>query len=240
MKSPTAKTLFTLAALLQGIIICAQNSDAPAVLLDAKQQTLAAIAATAGKGDLQSLPALFNEGLDAGWTINELKEAMVHLYAYAGFPRSLNGLNALKTVIDARSKKGIKDELGKEASSLPPGVSKLETGTALQAKLLGSSLKTSTADFAPIIDVFLKEHLFADIFARDNLDFQTRELITISILAGLGNVDPQLQSHIGVSMYNGITQSQLKHWVSIIEKKVGNREGSVAAAALQVVLAKSN
>ena len=51
--------------------------------LNAQQQSLAAIAALAGKGDLVPLQAAFNDGLNAGWTINELKEAMVHLYAYA-------------------------------------------------------------------------------------------------------------------------------------------------------------
>jgi hypothetical protein len=29
--------------------------------------------------------------------------------------------------------------------------------------------------FTPVIDTFLKEHLFADIFARDTLDFLSRK-----------------------------------------------------------------
>lgn len=204
--------------------------------LNAQQQSLAAIAALAGKGDLVPLQAAFNDGLNAGWTINELKEAMVHLYAYAGFPRSLNGLNILWAVVNARKQKGIKDVLGKEPSPVPADKSKLEAGTALQAKLLGRSMKVSIADFAPIIDVFLKEHLFWDIFARDNLNFKTRELITISTLAGLGNAENQLRSHIGVSMYNGITEPQLQNWVSVIQTKVGSKEGKAASQALFTVL----
>ncbi len=204
--------------------------------LDKKEQSLVLIAALAGKGDLPRLHTAFNEGLNTGWTINELKEAMVQLYAYAGFPRSLNGLNTLRTVVDERKKKGITDELGKVPSPLPTDKTKLEQGTELQAKLLGSSMKTSTADFAPVIDVFLKEHLFWDIFGRDNLDFKTRELITISTLAGLGGADNQLKSHIGVSMYNGITEPQLNQFVAIVQIGVGAKEGEAANKALQAVL----
>lgn len=204
--------------------------------LDKKERSLVLIAALAGKGDLLRLNKAFNEGLNAGLTINELKEAMVQLYAYAGFPRSLNGLSTLRTVVDERKKKGITDELGKEPSPLAADKTKLEQGTELQAKLLGSSMKTSTADFAPIIDVFLKEHLFRDIFGRDNLDFRTRELITISALAGLGGADAQLKSHIGVSMYNGVTEPQLNQFVRIIQTGVGAKEGAAAKNALQAAL----
>lgn len=206
--------------------------------LNSKQQSLVVASALAGKGDLMSLHTAFNEALNSGWKINELKEAMVHLYAYAGFPRSLNGLCTLKTVVDERKAKGLNDEIGKEPSPLPTDRPKLEAGTELQAKLLGSNTKTSVADFAPIIDVFLKEHLFWDVFGRDNLDFQTRELITISALAGLGGAEPQLRAHIGVSIYNGIKEAQLNEWASLIQTKVGSKEGAAATDVLQSTLAQ--
>jgi 4-carboxymuconolactone decarboxylase len=31
-------------------------------------------------------------------TVNEIKEILVQMYAYAGFPRSLNGINAFMAV----------------------------------------------------------------------------------------------------------------------------------------------
>ncbi|KJS29540.1 MAG: hypothetical protein VR64_20520 [Desulfatitalea sp. BRH_c12] len=42
-----------------------------------------------------------NQGLDAGLTVNEIKEILVQLYAYAGFPRSLN---AIGTFMDGKKK----------------------------------------------------------------------------------------------------------------------------------------
>lgn len=206
--------------------------------LTPKQQSLVVASALAGKGDLQPLHTAFDEALNTGWTINELKEAMVHLYAYAGFPRSLNGLITLKAVVDERKAKGLNDKAGREPSPLLWPTTKHVAGTALQTKLLGTNMRTSIADFAPVIDTFLKEHLFADIFSRNNLDFQTRELITISTLAGLGAADAQLRSHIGVSMYNGITQAQLTHWASLMQAKVGVKEGKVAKELVQSTLAQ--
>ena len=38
--------------------------------------------------------------LDNGVTINELKEAFSQLYAYTGFPRSLNALGVLSKVLE--------------------------------------------------------------------------------------------------------------------------------------------
>lgn len=195
----------------------AQNNNT----LTTKEQSIVSITAIASKGDMHQLRSALNEGLSSGLTISEIKEAMLQLYAYAGFPRSLNGLSMLRTVLEERKNRGIVDQIGKEPAKAVSNKSKLQLGTELQTKLLGREMKTSTADFAPIIDVFLKEHLFADIFSRDNLDFKTREIITISILASLGNAETQLQSHINVGIYNGITQTQLNNIADILKTKVG-------------------
>ena len=106
----------------------------------------------------------------------------------------------------------------------------------MQTKLAGMPVKGEVYEFAPVIDQFLKEHLFGDIFGRDNLDWKTRELATISALAALGGVEAQLRSHFGVGMYNGLTAGELTHLVSIIQPSVGTKEGNAASDVLQVVL----
>ena len=87
--------------------------------LNAKQEKIVTIAAFTAKGDLQKLKTALNEGLDASLTINEIKEVLVQMYAYAGFPRSLNGISTFIGVLEEREQKGIKDELGKEPSPMP-------------------------------------------------------------------------------------------------------------------------
>jgi 4-carboxymuconolactone decarboxylase len=207
--------------------------------LDAWQQGIVTISAFTAKGDLVNLKKALHAGLDAGLTINEIKEVLVHLYAYCGFPRSLNGINTLMAVLEERKAKGIKDVTGREASPVTATASKYETGKKNLETLTGrpeTGPKTGYAAFAPVIEVFLKEHLFADIFSRDILSYSQRELATISALISMGGVEPQLQGHLAIGLNVGITEPQLKQVLSLIETKVGKKEAEAGEQVLSKVL----
>jgi len=204
--------------------------------LNAKQEKIVTIAAFTAKGELDKLNAALNEGLDAGLTVNEIKEILVQMYAYAGFPRSLNGIGAFMSVMEERQKKGIRDEPGREPSPLPSEKSRLELGTEIQTRLIGSPAGGAMYTFAPAIDAFLKEHLFGDIFGRDNLDFQGREIATISALAGMEGVNPQLQAHFNIGFNTGLTEVQMKSLISVLAAKVGKKEADNAYEILGKVL----
>ena len=139
-----------------------------------------------------------------------------------------------------REQKGIKDTLGKDASPVSMTKSKLELGTEIQTKLIGAPIRGDVYTFAPVIDRFLKEHLFADIFSRDVLDFQSREIATVSILASLGGAEAQLRSHFRVALNVGITEGQLKNIVSILESKVSWQDGQTAKIVLDETLQGKN
>lgn len=94
----------------------AQNEMNSSNQLTANQKSIVAIAALTAKGDLQTLKPALHSGLDAGLTINQIKEVLVHLYAYCGFPRSIRGLQTFMEVLDERKNKGINDFVGTEAS----------------------------------------------------------------------------------------------------------------------------
>ncbi|HTE26483.1 carboxymuconolactone decarboxylase family protein [Flavitalea sp.] len=204
--------------------------------LDKKQQSIVSISAFTAQGNMQGLQKALNTGLDAGLTINEIKEIIVQLYAYAGFPRSLNALGSFMSTLKERKSKGFSDQMGKEASPMPADQDRLQFGTQMQTKLVGQPVKGELYEFAPAIDQFLKEHLFGAIFGRDNLEWKTRELATISALASLGGVDNQLRAHFGVGIYNGLTEAELLDLVSIIQSDIGAQEGFKAKEILQSVL----
>ena len=207
--------------------------------LSPKQQSIVTISAFTANGDLEKLKTALNEGLNAGLTVNEIKEILVQMYAYCGFPRSLNGISTFMAVMDERQKKGLKDEMGKEASPLPASMNKDEYGAKVRAKLSGRDVIPPPSGyqlFAPIIDTFLKEHLFADIFARDILDYQSRELATISALASMTGTAGQLQFHLGAAMNVGLTETQIKDFVSVLKAKVGKKEADIANEVLSKVL----
>ena len=67
--------------------------------LTRRQQAIIPIAAFTADGDMDRLKPALNKGLDDGLTVNEIKEVLVHLYAYTGFPRSLNALSAFMETV---------------------------------------------------------------------------------------------------------------------------------------------
>ena len=71
--------------------------------LTERQKGLAACACLMAQGDLERLEPAVKTALDNGVTINELKEAFSQLYAYTGFPRSLNALGVLGKVLEEKS-----------------------------------------------------------------------------------------------------------------------------------------
>lgn len=207
-------------------------------LLSVRQQAILPIAAFAAVGDLPRLNTALNQGLDTGLSVSDAREVLVQLYAYAGFPRSLNALGELMKVLDARKQRGIQDIPGQAPShSIPTGEALLIAGTANQTKLVGGPVKGPVFYFAPAIDEYLKTHLFGDIFERDNLDWQSRELATMGMLASLQGVEPQLQAHMRISLNVGITARQLRQAVQVLEDRVDADTAMRARNALEHLLA---
>lgn len=203
-----------LALLILGIMFFSGEDAMAKTNLNAKQKSIATVASYAARGDQANLKQALIEGLDAGVTVNEFKEILVQLYAYTGFPRSLNALNTLLQVTEER---GAIDEQGALPNKKPEGNS-LDYGTENQTKLVGKPVEGKLFEFAPAIDEYLKAHLFGDIFSRDNIDWQTRELATIAMLASLNGVENQLNSHINVGKYNGLTDEQVNEILDIANK----------------------
>jgi len=217
----------------------AQINENPNVSLNAKQQSIIPIAALTAKGELEQLKPALSAGLDAGLTINEIKEIMVHLYAYCGFPRSIRGLQTFMEVLEERKENGITDEMGREATTVSTEISKYDRGKENLEKLTGitqTGPQTGYAAFAPVIEIFLKEHLFAAIFERDVLTFAERQLVTISVLSSIGGVEPMLRSHLNICLNLGYTPEQLNQFTEIIKTKVGKKEATTAQTVLDEVL----
>lgn len=173
-------------------------------------------------------------------TVSELKEVMVHTYAYCGFPRALRGLQTLVAVLDERKAKGIEDDWGREASPITDTRRKYERGRDILAEISGVPADAPKADYAvlaPEIEVFLKEHLFADLFERDVLTYAERELTTVAVIASLGKgVEPMLKGHMGIALNVGVTPDELRGVLAIVEKHVGRSEADGGRLVLNELL----
>lgn len=65
-----------------------------------------------------------------------------------------------------------------------------------------------------------------DLFGRDNLDFQSKEIATISALVKMEGVN------------TGLTETQMKSLISVLKEKVGRKEAKNASKVLEDVLSK--
>ena len=234
------KIMTTLLGVLFGCGIAASQTPKAEQAMDSKRQHIAEVATLTSMGDLDKLKPVLTDGLNDGMTVSELKEVMVHTYAYCGFPRALRGLQTLVAVLDERKAKGFEDDWGREASPITDTRRKYERGRDILAEISGVPVDAPKADYAvlaPEIEVFLKEHLFADLFERDVLTYAERELTTVAVIASLGKgVEPMLKGHMGIALNVGVTPDELRGVLAIVEKNVGRSEADGGRLVLNELL----
>ena len=191
---------------------------------------LCACVAWAAKGDLEHLETAVPQALDHGVTINELKDAFAQLYAYAGFPRSLNALGVLEKILNDQmvNEKMVNEKMvnGKWSWGKPfvrPAVwddaaEALRTGTAMQTRDEGGTPWDYT--FCPQADYYMKSHLFGDIYASDQLTPAERELVTVAALSSMDGVTPQFEGHKECAVFMGNTPEQVAELCRWLEKHI--------------------
>ena len=160
--------------------------------LTERQKGLAACACLMAQGDLERLEPAVRTALDNGVTINELKEAFSQLYAYTGFPRSLNALGVLIKVLENKQTNWQEGKPWTRPAEWDDAKAAYELGKKNQIQLSGRAFDY---EFCPQDDYYLKSHLFGDIFAGDQLSHADREIVTVAALNGLEGVAPQLAAH---------------------------------------------
>jgi 4-carboxymuconolactone decarboxylase len=85
----------------------------------------------------------------------------------------------------------------------------IEIAEQLAADKLDEFLTSRVAELAPDFARMAIEFPLGDIYARDGLDFRSRELVAISSLATLGDTGPHLRIHIRAALRMGITKAEI-------------------------------
>lgn len=62
---------------------------------------------------------------------------------------------------------------------------------------------------APDLASYVLEFVFGDLYSRPGLDLKTKQILTVTILATLGNAKPQLAYHINCALNLGITRQEI-------------------------------
>ena len=234
LKQVIVTPLLGLCALFVSAVDATEESQS----LDKRQAAMIPIAALTASGDVKTLNDALKVGLENGLTVNEIKEIFIHSYAYAGFPRALNGIMTFMDVAAERKAQGITDEVGREATPLPEDYNANSYGHQVRNALVGQDMSNRTtgyAGFVPTIEIFLVEHLFADIFYRDVLTVEDRELLTISMLSAMPGAEAQLTSHMKLSLRVGYSPEQLLEFTRILKDSVSQDSAIRASNVLRSV-----
>lgn len=62
---------------------------------------------------------------------------------------------------------------------------------------------------APDLATYILEFIFGDLYNRAGLDLKLKQILTVTILATLGNAKPQLSYHINCALNIGITRQEI-------------------------------
>lgn len=198
------------------LITFAMSMNMSAQTLNKRQLHLATCAALEANGDLQRLQPAVKDALNNGVSVNELKEAFSQLYAYTGFPRSLNALGVLNKVLEEKNPNWITGAEWQKPEVWDNAGAALKLGTDVQTQLCGG--KPFTYDFCPQNDYYLKSHLFGDIFAGKALSAADREIVTVAALSALEGVAPQLAAHKAGAVNMGNTKEQVDELCAFLSK----------------------
>ena len=145
---------------------------------------------------LQTLPQLkahAGAALNVGVTPEELREVMYLTAPFIGFPKMLN---AVATVNEVFKERGISLPLEKQGTVTEE--TRHKTGKAIQDKQypggVSSVMSGMPGDMGKDVEQFLTDYFFGEIYSRDALDLQTRELLGYCVLTTL-EAESQLHSH---------------------------------------------
>jgi 4-carboxymuconolactone decarboxylase len=191
--------------------------------LDNKSKEIAAVSSLIAQGAIPQLKVHLNGALNTGCSISEVKEVILQMSVYTGFPRCINAMNALKEVLSEREKRGIVDSAGRQAN-VNEDVSRYEVGEkylAILSERQEQILKETYEDLSPELVRFTIEYGYGDIFSRENLDKKYRQIATIAALTTLGNAQTQLKFHINAGLNIKLSVDEINEIMLLMTVYVG-------------------
>lgn len=181
--------------------------------LDNKSKEIAAVSSLIAQSAIPQLKVHLNGALNTGCSITEVKEVILQMSVYTGFPRSINAMNAFREVLNERKGKGINDlegSISNQENDTPNRYSKGAEALSHLDSQQAQRMEEAYRDFSPELVQFTLEYAFADIHSRKGLDKKYRQIATVAALATLGNAPSQLKFHISGALNVGVTEDEIK------------------------------
>ncbi|WP_375389568.1 carboxymuconolactone decarboxylase family protein [uncultured Amnibacterium sp.] len=176
--------------------------------LDTRVRLITQLASMIATGSLAEFRAMLGAALTVGVTPVEAKEVVYQAVPYVGLARVFDFLHATNDVLTDR---GIELPLPGQSTTTPE--TRFEKGLALQKRIVRDDRVDAMYAAAPADSAhfqrFLSDDCFGDYVTRDGIDLPTRELLTFSMLAALGDADPQVKGHVAANLRVGSDRAVL-------------------------------
>jgi 4-carboxymuconolactone decarboxylase len=162
--------------------------------LDVRTRLLAMTGAATARGGERALRRFFASALALGTTAPELGEIALQTYLFAGYPRAINALFALRAV--TRGYEPLRDAA--PAGGNPSRRNHERRGVTLCRRIYRSdysALRRNIAALNPDLDRWMVVEGYGRVLGRPGLDPLSREFAALSALVVL-DVPRQIRSHL--------------------------------------------
>lgn len=171
-----------------------------------KEKEIAVVAGLTAMGNAApQLKVHINGALNVGVSTEELVEVILQMSSYSGFPSAINGINALKEVLQEKNIDFQPVPEKQEGDRFTQGAEWLGKLDKNQVDVL----KENFQGIAPDLTEFVVAFGYGDIYSRKNLDPKLRQIATIAALTCMGTAQPQLAFHIRAGLNVGLTREEI-------------------------------
>ncbi len=213
--------------------------------LSLKSREFATLAMVTALGNQSNSVEAHVEGaLRAGATETEIKELLMQMTVYAGYPKTLAAVTAAQQIFAEIEQRGI------PAASPQPELESRRQAESNEAryrrgldalnqisKSSGEAVVKSFEDIAPDLGRYILEFSYGDVFSRPNLDLKIRELATVSALTGLNTTASELplKVHVNGALNVGASSQEIIEAIMHMIPYVGFVKVQQAMALAEVV-----
>ncbi|MEN6611810.1 MAG: carboxymuconolactone decarboxylase family protein [Methanoregulaceae archaeon] len=188
-------------------------------ILDNKTKELAVVAALTALGTaVPQLKVHIHAALHVGCTPEEIREVIIQMCGYAGFPATLNAMGSLMEALKETGK-----ALSRESAHAGTD-DRYNRGKSLLSRIAPDQERVLRETFDPInpdITRIVIEFGYGDIYARGILPIKLRQAATIAALAAKGTAPSQLRFHIGGGLRSGLTEADIVEIMLLISLYAG-------------------
>jgi 4-carboxymuconolactone decarboxylase len=209
--------------------------------------TLAMVTVLGNQGN--SIEAHVEGALRAGATETEIKELLLQMTVYAGYPKTLSAIAAAQKIFADIKKSGMpvaspQSELENQRQAESNEARYRRGLEALNqiSKSSGEAVVKSFEDIAPDLGRYIVEFSYGNVFSRPNLDLKTRELATVSALAGLNTTASELplKVHVNGALNVGANRQEIIEAIMHMIPYVGFVKVQQAIALAEAVFKERN